>query len=208
AVVALLALPGMGPARYEILVAHAGDPVAAWALAGGGVPDHLGLRSVVRRAELVGAWRSRARTWDPAELLEQHRAAGIAVLLPGDPAWPAALVHDPASPAALFVQGDVGLLGARAVAVVGTRRCTAAGARVARQLGAGLADAGVVVVSGLAVGIDGAAHRGALEAGGAPLGVVGSGLDHVYPPRNRDLWAQVAGSGALVSETPLGRAPE
>lgn len=208
ATAALLGLPGMGPFRYRALVTHAGDAVAAWELAMRGVPEPLDLRSVRRRSELVDGWRAAARRTDPAAVLEHHREAGVEVLLPADAAWPARLADDPEPPAALFVQGDLGLLAVPGVAVVGTRRCTAAGAHVARRLGAGLADAGLTVVSGLALGIDGAAHRGVLDAGGRPLAVVGSGLDHVYPPRNRDLWLRIATEGALVSECPLGRPPE
>lgn len=208
AVVALVSLPRLGPARYAALVGHAGDPIAAWELVRSGVPDHLDLRCTTTRAELVGGWRREARTTDPAEVLDRHRRAGIEVLLPSDPSWPDALVADPEPPPVLFVQGAAELLEVRGVAVVGTRRCTAAGAQVARRLGAGLADAGVTVVSGLALGIDGAAHRGALDAGGSPLAIVGSGLDHVYPPRNRDLWERVAAEGAVVSEAPLGTGPE
>jgi DNA processing protein len=99
----------------------------------------------------------------------------------------------------------------RRIAVVGTRRCTAYGLDVARDLGRGLAEAGVTVVSGLALGIDGAAHEGALVAGAGaapPVGVVGSGLDVVYPRRHRQLWRRVAEAGALLSEAPPGAPPE
>ncbi|MXW63162.1 MAG: DNA-processing protein DprA [Acidimicrobiaceae bacterium] len=95
------------------------------------------------------------------------------------------------------------------VAVVGTRRASAIGREVARELGFGLAQAGVVVVSGLALGIDGEAHRGALLAAAVPpLAVVGSGVDVVYPKRHSDIWEDVASVGALVSEAPLGAPPE
>jgi DNA processing protein len=95
------------------------------------------------------------------------------------------------------------------VAIVGTRRCTQTGVSVARQFGRELAASGVAVVSGLALGIDGAAHEGALGAAAAgPVGVVGSGLDVVYPKRHARLWREVAASGALLSEAPLGAQPE
>ena len=95
------------------------------------------------------------------------------------------------------------------VAVIGTRRASSIGREVARELGMGLAEAGVVVVSGLALGIDGEAHRGALLAGAAPpLAVVGSGVDVVYPKRHGDLWTEVVNAGALISEAPLGGRPE
>ncbi len=95
------------------------------------------------------------------------------------------------------------------MAIVGTRRCTSYGADVARQLGRDLAAAGVTVVSGLALGIDGAAHEGALGASSTPpVAVVGSGLDVVYPPRHRHLWDRVAAAGVIVSEAPPAALPE
>ena len=208
AVVALLSLPGMGPARIDAVLAHAGSPTAAWDAVRRGRLDGVDLRSTTTRPALIDGWRARAATIHPDDLLRAHHDAGVQVLVPADPAWPVGLVDDPEPPVALFARGDLALLARRGVAVVGARRCTAAGAHIARQLGAGLADAGVAVVSGLALGIDGAAHRGALEAGGPPVGVVGSGLDVVYPPRHRALWEQVAVAGVLVGEAPLGARPE
>jgi DNA processing protein len=147
-----------------------------------------------------------------------HRALGVQILLRDDTAYPAPLHADIEPPAVLFAQGDLGCLDGPRVAIIGTRRCTGAGAGVARELGRDLTAAGVAVVSGLALGIDGAAHRGALAtlaatadgaapAGAAPVGVVGSGLDTVYPARHRDLWEAVAGCGLLLGEAPLGVRP-
>jgi DNA processing protein len=93
--------------------------------------------------------------------------------------------------------------------VVGTRRCTPAGRAIAAEFGTALAGAGVRVVSGLALGVDGAAHQGALDAGGgAPIGVVAGGFDRPYPVRHRQLWQRVAAAGTLVSEWPLGARSE
>jgi DNA processing protein len=108
----------------------------------------------------------------------------------------------------LFVRGSLDALGARRVAVVGTRRCTWAGRQVSFALGRDLAAAGVCVVSGLALGIDGEAHRGALRGGAPPVAVVGTGLDVVYPRRHAELWDAVGRDGALVSEYPLGTSAE
>jgi DNA processing protein len=109
----------------------------------------------------------------------------------------------------------VGALNQRRVAIVGSRNCTRYGRDVAYELGRDLAEAGVAVVSGLALGVDGAAHAGALgarggaaDAAGRTIGVVGSGLDVVYPRRHARLWDQVAAVGVLLSEAPLGAAPE
>lgn len=208
ALVALCGLKGMGPARCSAVLEAAGSAVAAWALVRRGDLAGIDLRIVKERAALVDGWAEAADGTDPAELLDRHAAAGVEILVPGDDAWPSALLLDPEPPQVLFVRGDAALLERPGVAVVGTRRCTAGGAKVAGHFGAGLADAGLTVISGLALGVDGAAHRGALAAAGVPVGVVGSGLDVVYPARHRQLWADVASRGVLVSEAPLGAIPE
>lgn len=180
---ALLAgLPGLGPRRLtELLADHGAE--RAWA--------------EVRGDPAV----------DPLAVVATHRAAGIEILTRDDQRYPGPLQADPEPPSVLFAQGDLARLGATRVAIVGTRRCTGAGAGVARELGRDLTEAGVVIISGLALGIDGAAHRGVLDAGGAPVGVVASGLDVVYPSRHRDLWERVQTDGLLLGEAPLGVRP-
>lgn len=130
---------------------------------------------------------------------------GVTVHRLGDPSYPPVLAADHHAPTVLFSRGDVAVLARPRVAVVGTRSATHYGEEVAAELGRDLARAGVVVVSGLALGIDGAAHCGALSAGGAPpAGVVASGLDVVYPRRHAWLWEQVATRGTLLSQYPVG----
>lgn len=116
-------------------------------------------------------------------------------------------LHDP--PAQLYVRGgSPELLGLPAVAIVGSRSCSSYGAQVARRLGRELGSAGVVVVSGLARGVDGEAHRGALEGGGKTIAVLGCGIDRDYPRRHAELAARItAGSGGIVSEYPPGTEP-
>ncbi len=122
---------------------------------------------------------------------------------------PRQLINDVDPAPLIFCRGSLPDPSLVHVAVVGTRRASSIGREVARELGMGLAEAGVVVVSGLALGIDGEAHRGALLADAAPpLAVVGSGVDVVYPKRHGDLWTEVANAGALISEAPLGGRPE
>jgi DNA processing protein len=133
------------------------------------------------------------------------RELGVVVLLAGDPGYPPALLDDPRRPPALFVRGELAAIDHRRVGIVGTRNATQRGRETAARLGHELADAGVAVVSGLALGIDGAAHRGALAAHGAPpIAVVGSGPDVPYPKRHADLWAAVVERGLLISEWPPG----
>jgi DNA processing protein len=211
---ALAGLPGMGPRRLTALL-DAWDPPEAWSrvASGQGLPASTD-QTDRDRAALCRTWAARARDIDPAAVAEAHRAAGLRVLLRDDPAFPAALLDDLEPPAVLFVRGDLSSLDGPRVAIVGTRRCTGVGAGLARELGRELAVAGVTVVSGLALGIDGAAHRGVLDARGerpgapGPVAVVGSGLDVVYPARHWDLWEAVAAQGLLLSEAPLGARPE
>jgi DNA processing protein len=125
----------------------------------------------------------------------------------GSPAYPPLLaqLHDP--PDRLYVRGDAALLTRPTVAVVGARSCSAYGAQVARTLARDLAGAGLVVASGLARGIDGEAHRGALDAGGTTLAVLGCGIDVAYPRRHAELARRIAETGAVVSEYPPGTEP-
>lgn len=128
-------------------------------------------------------------------------------LSPDDPAFPVPLADDIEAPRRLYARGDLSVLERRCVAIVGTRQATAYGRRIAFELGRGLAAAGVTVVSGLAIGIDGAAHEGVLAGGGGAVGVVASGLDTVYPRRHVRLWEQVGRLGLLLSENPPRTSP-
>ncbi|HEY3140155.1 MAG TPA: DNA-processing protein DprA [Acidimicrobiales bacterium] len=209
---ALAGLPGMGPARLAAVIG-AMSPAAAWAKARRGGPWReppvvaaLGPRA----AGVVAGWRAAAAAIDVRAGWRRALSVGLGVALHGQPGYPPALADDIEPPIVLFHQGSLDVLDdAPRVAIVGTRRCTATGAGMAFELGRDLAAAGVVVVSGLALGIDGAAHRGALAARLAPpVGVVASGLDVVYPASQRELWATVIDVGLLVTEAPLGTRPE
>lgn len=124
-----------------------------------------------------------------------------------EPGYPALLreLHDP--PHTLYVRGEVEAWAAPGVAVVGARSCSAYGAQVARALARDLAAAGIVVVSGLARGVDGEAHRGALESGGRTIAVLGCGIDRDYPRSHAELARRIVSSGAVVSEYPPGVEP-
>lgn len=157
------------------------------------------------------AWAAGLRSVDPDRLQQRYVEAGVRVVFLGGPDYPAKLAADPQPPLVLFCRGSVDALTApRTVGIVGTRKATSYGRQVARRFGAGLAAEGVTVVSGLALGIDGAAHQGALEGRHTTpvVGVVGTGVDRVYPSRHAQLWHQVIERGALVSEAPLGTVGE
>lgn len=135
-------------------------------------------------------------------------AAGLQIVTRLDADYPPPLHDQPGGPAVLYSNGTLHReLDAPAIAVVGTRRPSPYGRSVARRLGRQLAEAGITVVSGLARGVDGAAHEGALEGGGRTLAVLGCGLDRCYPPEHRSLMAAVARSGAVLSEFPRGMPP-
>jgi DNA processing protein len=197
--VALASLPGMGPARLR-LVLDGRTPEAAW--------HEVRVGFIGAPESLRTAWSHAARRLDVDARWAAHEQLGVRVLQPGERGWPAPFADDPEPPALLFARGEPSVLDGPRVAIVGTRRCSHTGREVARELGRDLAEAGVRVVSGLALGIDGAAHQGALGASGAPVGVVGTGLDVVYPRRHAQLWDDVAAAGVLLSEAPLGALPE
>lgn len=186
------------------------SPQEAYGMAAGTRRPSAAIASAFARDHtLAERWRRSAQRRDPAECWEASAAAGVEVLTSDDPQMPPQLATDPACPAVLFVRGDLSVLGARRVGIVGTRNATQAGRATAARFGCELAAAGVVVLSGLARGIDAAAHRGALACASAcPVAVVGSGLDRPYPQQNADLWEQVAARGALISEWPVGTPPD
>lgn len=199
------------------------QPSEAWALVNG----RHSLRpadssTVLGRPGVMSALRAAAAQIDAASLMARCRELGVGVTYAGAEDYPDLFVGDLAPPPVLFWKGALDALTAswsRRVAIVGTRRATAAGRSLARQLGYELSAAGVSVVSGLARGIDGAAHGGALAASaspagvatgfgvGRPIGVVANGLDAAYPRQHAELWDRVATEGLLLSEAPPGAPP-
>ena len=200
---ALASLPRATPRRLARLLGKQ-DPAKVWKkVETGAMPKW------VAGDDLHDVWRDHARGTDLAAMAEQIESLDAWVTTPASVQHPPAVIGDIDPAPILFRLGRVPDPGAPAVAIVGTRRCTPTGRSVAMELGSGLAAAGVTVVSGLALGIDGAAHRGALAADGAPVvGVVGSGVDVVYPRGNGDLWDAVSAAGTLLGEAPLGAEPE
>jgi len=205
-VVAIAALPDVGPARVRRLLSL-GPPERVWSdlLDGTLRADAAVGPRGGGSAGLVDTWRMAADRIDVDALLARHIDAGIGVAMHGSAAYPADLLDDDDPPPVLFWRGAIDALAGERVAIVGTRRASRYGIDIAHSMGAELARAGVAVVSGLALGIDGAAHAGVISIDGAPpIGVVGSGLDRVYPRAHRSLWREVADRGVLLSEYPLG----
>jgi DNA processing protein len=210
-VASLAGFRGMTPRRLRFLLDHLAPRDAFEVASGAAAPTPIVARLLTD--ELRGWWRESAAERSPASCWESCCEVGVDVVTSRDPRFPAVLGLDPAPPAVLFVRGDLGVLDARRVGIVGTRNATMAGRQTASDIGYDLAAAGVAVVSGLARGIDGAAHRGALEAGeragaGRPVAVVGNGADRPYPKQHADLWNAVCDRGVLMSEWPPGTPPE
>jgi DNA processing protein len=198
---ALAGLPGMTPVRLAKLLDGFHSKVAWGAVLAGTHPGDPKRR-----------FAGPARITDVSEVGECYEQAGVLVLLPDMEGYPTMLVGDPGAPAVLFALGDPGVLEGRPrVAIVGTRSPTHYGRQMASELASDLAGEGVTVVSGLARGIDGAAHAGVLRLPHAdaapPVAVVGTGLDVVYPSSNGELWKLVSATGAVLSESALGTKP-
>ncbi|MDO1560355.1 DNA-processing protein DprA [Brevundimonas sp. 2R-24] len=182
----------VGPVAFRQLIRRFGSGVEA-------------LKALPDLARKAGA--AAYRLPDPARIQDEitrGQALNAHLLLLGDPDFPPMLAAVDPPPPILWALGDPTHLSSRAVAVVGARVASAAGQRFARQLSADLAQAGLMVVSGMARGIDGAAHEGALGAGRATVAVLAGGVDDVYPPEHRDLYGRIAQQGCILSESPPG----
>ena len=189
---------GVGPTIFRQLLETFGSAEAALRADRSALISAKGIGSITADRIVT----SRAQV-DIDKELELVQRSGVALLSWDDPAYPVGLknIYDP--PAVLYVRGDLEPEDATAIAVVGTRRASRYGLEQAERFGAALARAGFTVVSGLARGIDSAAHKGALKAGGRTIAVMGCGLSRVFPPENADLYRHIAENGAVVSEFPM-----
>ena len=198
----LYAVPGLGPAAYCALLEHFETP------------ENILLQSPRALCEIPGIGPSTAqsistnRDWDWArDQVSRAKDLDIQICTLTDLLYPEILTQIYAPPPLLFAKGDISLCHSPTISIVGSRSFTAYGRETAHRLGSDLARAGVTVVSGMAVGIDTHAHRGALEHG-ATAAVLGSSLDCPYPPENRTLFQQICERGVVFSEFPLGTSPE
>ena len=198
--------PGIGRAVARRLLAALGSPERVLAA------DDITLLSLGGR-DVVGALKQRDAR-DEARLAASLRwldgAANGAprdIVTLGDPRYPALLLETADPPLLLFTQGRVELLSATCVAIVGSRTATPQGLENAREFAHALSDAGLTVVSGLALGVDGAAHEGALDGRGSTVAFVGTGLDRAYPPKHADLQRRIGEQGLVASEYALGAVP-
>lgn len=199
ALVLLGALPGVGPATVRRMVSEVGS--AARVLASPRILRGMAGDAAARAAR------------DPKLLdrvgrsLEAAGRMGMTLVLSTDAGYPRRLHHLADPPPVLFLRGDASLLDRPGIAVVGARRATARARTVAGRIGGAVAAVGTPVVSGLALGVDAAAHHGALEAGGPTVAVLGRGADRAYPPAHRELFARIIRDGLVVSEFLPGTPP-
>ncbi|WP_066553761.1 DNA-processing protein DprA [Croceicoccus bisphenolivorans] len=190
----LLRSPNVGPVTFRHLLARFGNAVTAIEA----LPD-LAARGG-KRQQAAPVDRIRAE-------IAAVRDAGAKYLFHDDPAYPALLREAPSAPPIVTYRGDPALLARPAVAIVGARNASAAALKLARQFGEALAGEGRLVVSGLARGIDGAAHEGAL-ASGATAAIIAGGIDIAYPPQHAELQERIANEGVLIAEQPPGTEPQ
>ena len=197
---ALHRTPGIGARRYMRLLNSFDSPAAIFSA------THDQLRNAGVHSKSINSVKN--PDWEAVDRdLTWLAEPGNRLLTCLDPGYPALLKEIPDPPALLFVHGDPDYLNQPQLAVVGSRNPSHDGAALAREFSAHLASSGLTITSGLATGIDGAAHQGALQAGGGTVAVTGTGLDRVYPAKHRQLAHQIAENGALVSEFPPGTLP-
>ena len=201
-VLRLALVPGVGPRTRKVLLERFGSSGAVLRALASQLRDVEGVGP--KLTARIAAARDEIHAEEEIELCRQ---SGVAIITQADPQYPRALKEIVDPPAVLFVRGQWEPRDAVAVAIVGTRHATQYGLRQAERLAGSLARAGVTIASGLARGIDAAAHRGALGAGGRSIAVLGSGVLNVYPPEHKELADEVASHGAVFSEAPPRAAP-
>lgn len=193
-------VPGVGNASLLRLLTAFGSPEAVLSSGRGALAPHLSAAQIdALQAGPDPAEREAAQTW----LAE----TGNSLMTLADADYPPALLEIADPPAMLYCKGRRELLGRPGFGIVGSRNATPQGARDAEAFAQTLSDAGLTIVSGLALGIDAAAHRGGLAGAASSIAIVGTGLDRVYPAKNKALAHRLAESGLIVSEFPLGTAP-
>lgn len=198
----LTMVPGVGPKTGGALIERFGSAAKVLDAPESSLRDVPGVGP--RLAEKIARAR---REVDALAELELCRKMGVRVVPRGSDEYPPLLGDIPDPPSLLYVRGTIEPADQLAIALVGSRKCTPYGLRMAERLGNSLARVGLTVVSGLARGIDAAAHRGALASGGRTIGVLANGLGEIYPPEHEELAREVVASGALISESPMGQSP-
>ncbi|MDB5349519.1 MAG: hypothetical protein JWN86_766 [Planctomycetota bacterium] len=200
--IGLAMVPGVGPLTCQALLEHFGSAGKVLRAKTAELREVDGVGP-----KLASKIASARDEFDPEVELAECRQRGVRPIPRSDPDYPEALREIPDPPSILYVKGTLKPEDHLAIALVGSRKSTPYGIRIAERLAASLARVGLTVVSGLARGIDAAAHRGALKAGGRTIAVMANGLSEIYPPEHEALAEEIAGAGAVVSEMPMRQGP-
>lgn len=200
---ALSLVPGLGPKLTRALIQHFGSAAAVLKQTA----------AQLKEVPLIGSGKAEAfsqafQSVDVDAEIRLLEKFGVTPVIHDDPRYPPTLAELEDAPDLIFLRGAPAASDQQAVAIVGSRTCTSYGKRITERIAAGLARAGWTIISGLARGIDGVAHRAALEAGGRTIAVLGGGLAKIYPPEHNDLADQIARQGYLITETPMQVAPQ
>jgi len=195
-------IPGIGPRTQQVLLERFGSPREILAAP----PDMLRAVSGVGPKIAGAVFESRGDT-TAEDIVERCRQQAISLLIPASEDYPRLLSEIPDPPALLYCRGRIEQRDSLAVAIVGSRRCSHYGRQQTEKLAGGLARAGMTIISGLARGIDGHAHRGAMRAGGRTIAVLATGVDEIYPAEHEELAKEISATGAVVSESSLGQKP-
>ncbi|MFA4905473.1 MAG: DNA-processing protein DprA [Candidatus Margulisiibacteriota bacterium] len=196
-------IPELGPVTIKKMWDHFGDIEKVWEAK---ESEIVGIEGINRKA--ATAFIEQRSKVDPEEQLAMVNKSKVRVLTLEDEVYPSNLKNIYAPPPVLYIKGELLKGDEKALAIVGTRRASSYGLEVAKRLGFELAGLGITIVSGLASGIDTAAHKGALEAKGRTLAIFGCGVDMIFPAENRELAKEIESSGACVSEFPMGTRTE
>lgn len=205
ALVSLNALPKMGPASLKKLLEIWPDPKE--------IVNRLKKRSInldtvshIASPTVFSMWFDSINRYSLSDFRSTLEKNNISILIPDDILWP--FKDELYPPCLLYAKGDIELLEKPGLAVVGTRRCTSQGRKIAYEFSAKISQCDIAIISGLALGIDAAAHTGASSVAGSMIAVVGTGIDYIYPKKNHRLWNEVCESGLMLSESPLGAKPD
>jgi DNA processing protein len=200
--IALSRIKGLGCVSFRKLADHFDDPIEAFSVSAAALAEVEGFDQ-----NAIDGVRNFA-AWDEVEKeIVRAKQAAVKIVPFTDPSYPARLRMIPDPPPVLYVKGEIRDEDERAVAVVGSRSASDYGRRITRNLCRELVALGFTIVSGMARGIDGAAHEMTLSAGGRTIAVLGSGVDYAYPPEHEHLYQRISQSGAVVSEFPIGTRP-
>ncbi|HIJ79725.1 MAG: DNA-processing protein DprA [Desulfobulbaceae bacterium] len=199
----LILTPGLGAATIRKLLSYFGSPQQILAASKADL-----LRCKMLHDETIDSLHNKRTAMETQRQIDQAARQAVTILTWDDPAYPTLLreIHNP--PLVIFVKGDPAIIENPGIAVIGARAASTYGLQIAQSLSQELAGQGLTIISGMALGVDSAAHRGALNANGKTIAILGCGLDITYPKQNRGLYGQIAAHGALISEYPFGTPPD